>query len=208
MNYSQLKTEIAQTLNRHNLTERIPRFIECAEAEFNRELRCLDGQFSKTAPLYAGDYRVELPIDWLEAEEIALESGDGRPLDYVPPEQLRAIRANGGTGGVPRYYAQVAQELHFAPGSDADTRVIMTYYARLALSDAEGFTTNWLLEKHPDLYLYGALVLSAPLLYQDERVPMWKSVYEPRLESLKISDARAKAGSRSRPLRMQSRNLG
>ena len=33
--------------------------------------------------------------------------------------------------------------------------------------------TNWLLTKHPDVYLYGALLESAPYTKEDERINVW-----------------------------------
>jgi len=147
---------------------------------------------------------VQLPLDWLATEEIAVDGCDG-PLDYLAPEPLRADRANR-ERGQPRYYSVLVDEIHFSPLSDAERSVRLTYYARLNLSDAQ--PTNWLLTHHPDIYIYGALVLSAPLLYQDERVPMWQSIYAPKFDALKTNDRIAKAGSQSKPLRMRARNLG
>ena len=204
MNYAELQTEIAKTLNRTNLAERIPRFIEFAEAEFNRELRVREGQLNKYTTLYAEDYRVQLPAGWMAFEEIAVDGCDW-PITYLPPEPLREDRAKRARG-YPRHYTVITDEIHFSPVSDAERRVTITYYSRLKLTDEA--PTNWLLTNHPDLYIYGALVLSAPLLYQDERVPMWQSIYVPRFDSLKTQDRIAKAGSQSKPLRMRSRNLG
>jgi hypothetical protein len=204
MVYSELQTEIAETLNRRNLTARIPRFIEFAEAEFNRELRVREGQLSKFTTLYADDYRVQLPAGWMAFEEIAADGCDW-PVEYMPPEPMRDDRRMRAKGA-PRHYTVVGDEIQFSPVSDADRQVTITYYSRLKLTDGE--PSNWLLTNHPDIYIYGALVLSAPLLYQDERVPMWQSLYLPKLDSLKTQDRIAKAGSQSKPLRMRSRNLG
>ena len=66
----------------------------------------------------------------------------------------------------------------------------MVYYAKIAsLSDSN--TTNWLLAKHPDIYLYGALIQSAPYLKDDERVATWMSLYERMLEDMEKADERA-----------------
>jgi hypothetical protein len=44
--------------------------------------------------------------------------------------------------------------------------------------------TNWLLLNAPDLYLYGALTDSAPFIREDERIAVWKSLYEEKRDDL------------------------
>jgi len=45
-------------------------------------------------------------------------------------------------------------------------------------------TTNWLLTKAPDLYLYGSLVHASPFLMDDQRIPTFASMYSTRFEAL------------------------
>ena len=64
--------------------------------------------------------------------------------------------------------------------------VAVTYYARVPrLSTAQ--TTNWLLGAEPELYLYAALLKSAPYTVDDERLPIWASLYTDALNRLNIS---------------------
>jgi predicted transcriptional regulator len=45
--------------------------------------------------------------------------------------------------------------------------------------------TNWLLTEHPDVYLYAALVESAPYLGDDARLTLWRSELDGRIEGVR-----------------------
>jgi len=52
----------------------------------------------------------------------------------------------------------------------------LLYYAKTtALSSSNA--DNWLLLEAPDVYLYGALLHSAPYLGEDERIAVWGQMY-------------------------------
>ena len=46
-------------------------------------------------------------------------------------------------------------------------------------------------ELHPDIYLYGALLQSAPFLKDDARVPIWDGLYQRAIEALNLESDRA-----------------
>ncbi len=66
----------------------------------------------------------------------------------------------------------------------------MIYYGKIpALSNQN--TSNWLLVKAPDLYLYGSLVHAAPYLLDDQRVGLFANMYNSRLEALALESDKA-----------------
>jgi hypothetical protein len=66
----------------------------------------------------------------------------------------------------------------------------MVYYQQVPpLSNVT--TTNWLLSKSPDVYLYGALVHAAPFLMDDQRINTFASFYSQRVEALNLDSDRA-----------------
>jgi hypothetical protein len=85
------------------------------------------------------------------------------------------------------------------------TEIELTYYAEIpALSDSS--TTNWLLTRWPDLYLYGSLMHAAPYLKEDERVTVWAGLHDRALEEIRMEDHKAQwSGS---TLKIRSRALG
>lgn len=171
--YSGLKAEIANFLNRADLTDVIPTFITLAEADMNRRLRALPMVRRKTSTLLAGSYRIAQPADWIEAINI---QADGVRLRYAAPDDIDELRQTSGTGE-PRYYSLIGSEIEVVPTPTSDVTVEQIYYAKTpALSDAA--PTNWILTTNPDAYLYGALQHAAPYLDEDPRIAVWLAGYE------------------------------
>jgi hypothetical protein len=54
--------------------------------------------------------------------------------------------------------------------------------------------TNWLLTEAPDVYLYGALVHTAPYLKDDARIQVWEALFAQGIENLRTSSVEAKYG--------------
>ena len=64
-----------------------------------------------------------------------------------------------------------------------DTNFELLYYQKLdALSDSN--SDNWLLLDSPDVYLYGALLHSAPYLAEDQRIAVWAQMYSASVQRL------------------------
>lgn len=65
------------------------------------------------------------------------------------------------------------------------------YYSKIpALSDSN--TTNWLLAKAPNVYLFGALTMAAPFMMDDPRTATWGTLYQGAISGLVKSDSRAR----------------
>ena len=72
-----------------------------------------------------------------------------------------------------------------------DPNLVMVYYQRIpALSDT--VTTNWLLEAHPDLYLYTTLGAAEAWLKNDPRLPVWQQAAATFLDDLDALGEHAK----------------
>jgi hypothetical protein len=105
---------------------------------------------------------------------------------------------------MPRYYAIDGDQIRFAGTPDTSYTANLTYYARIpALSEAD--QTNWLLENHPDAYLYGSLIHSAPYIREDERIVTWLGGFQKALDDIRMADARETYGG---PLRARIRAIG
>ena len=74
MTYSELKTNIANYLNRSDLTSFLDIFIDNTEAELNRRLRTKD--MVKRATATADSQYLALPTDWLEAINVEITSNN------------------------------------------------------------------------------------------------------------------------------------
>lgn len=180
-NYSTLQTTVADYLNRQDLTAYIPTFIQLAEADMNTRLRTREMIVRATTT--NDDEFVRLPIDFLESINLQLTDGQS-PLRFVTLDEADIINKRQ-TYTAPTFYSLMngAIELVPPPATGDDVEIEMVYYGKIpALSDSN--TSNWLLLKAPDVYLYGALVHAAPFLMDDQRISVFGSFYSQRIEAL------------------------
>jgi hypothetical protein len=183
--YDDLQAAIARTLNRDDLSDSIPDFIALAEAAIDRTLRHWRMETRATADV--SDRFFAVPADWLQTIRVLRPEG-GR-IGLVSHADLQDRRAASLTTGAPVCYAMAAGAFEFYPVPDASYEVELLYYAR-AERLSLGSATNWILETYPDLYLYGALIHSAPFLGEDARLQVWGALYAAAMEGAN-SESRA-----------------
>lgn len=187
--YSEIKSTIADYLNRADLTAVLPSFVTLAESKFNRELRTRD--MLTRVQTTSDDEYVSLPTDFLQHYSLELDAASAQPpMDYIGPQEAKVLKAQNRTASTTYYYTVIdgAFEIIPAPGSDLDLR--MVYYAKIpALSDSN--TTNWLLTKSPDLYLYSALLEASPYLKDDDRVQLWAAARQQVMEAMNLESEKA-----------------
>jgi len=186
--YAELQTAIADFLNRDDLTSVIPNFITLAEANIARGLRHWRQEKRVTTTL---DETFEtLPADFIELESIYIN--DQRQLELISlGEMSRRRLATNSEAGEPRFYCINSNQIEFYPTPDQDYELTMVYIARVdPLSDVD--TTNWLLNYHPDVYLYASLLQSAPYLRDDARLTVWGGLYSSAVQALNMESKRSK----------------
>ena len=178
-NYATLQSAIADYLNRADLTAQIQTFIQFAEADLNTRLRSREMIVNATAT--SDGQFVALPPDWLEAINMMIVGGQS-PLRYITPDEADTI-IKAQTYTSTRFYSMTTGVIELVPPAVDDITIDMVYYGKIpALSDAN--TTNWLLTKAPDVYLYGALTHAAPFLMDDQRMAVFSQIYLARVQSL------------------------
>ena len=188
--YATLKTAIADFLNRDDLTSVIPTFIALAEADMQRKLRHWRMETRATAQL---DTQFSaIPADWVETIRFYLTTGETSRLELISQAELIDRKeADSNVNGRPNYYAMTGAQFELYPIPDGTYASELLYFAKIpALSDSA--TTNWLLTNAPDVYLYGALIHSAPYLKDDARIQIWAALYQSAIDNLNNSsnDAR------------------
>lgn len=188
--FTELKSAIGDWLNRDDLTAVVPSFIALAEARINRELRHYDMETRSTASL-TGRY-LALPTDWLQTIRVHLTAQGQPDLELVSQNDMAQMRGNSNdTSGRPRYFAVTAGELEVFPTPDETYEIEIVYFAKVeALSDSNA--SNWLLSRYPDVYLYGALVHSAPYLSDDPRAQTWAALYQSAIDAANAESRAAK----------------
>ncbi len=192
--YSDLKAEVAAWLRRSDLVFEIPNFITLAEAQMNRRLR-VRPMVARLAQTWPSEY-ADLPDDFLAERDLTVSAGGAdHRLTYLTPEQMDE-RSEAAAPGRPRFYAIYGGQLRLHPAPDTGYAGALVYLQALpALSDAS--PSNWLLQAHPDAYLYGALTQSAPYLRADDRLQTWGTLFTTILADIEAAD-RTGAASRLR----------
>lgn len=185
-NYSTLQSAIGDYLNRADLTSQIPMFIQFVEADLKNRLRCREMVVRATTT--NDEEYVELPADFLQALNLQIVGGK-TPLRYVTLDEADQIKASQAYTQVVAYTI-LDDAIELVPAPADNVQIEMVYYQCVpTLSDVN--TTNWLLSKSPDVYLYGALVHAAPFLMDDQRISTFASFYSQRVEALNLDSDRA-----------------
>ena len=199
--YDELKSSIADFLNRDDLTSVIPTFISLTEADINRKIRHWRMENRATAEV---DSRYSaIPADFLEPIRLHLE-GNHAPLESISSYQMQELRQSSlDTAGRPQYYCLTQGEIELYPTPNQAENLEMYYYAKLPALTAS-VSTNAILEYHPDIYLYGSLTHTAPYLGEDARAATWARLYQNAVDGAqKESDSAKTSGS---GLRMKLRS--
>lgn len=148
MNYSELKAGIATYMHRTDLTAVIPTFIQLAEGYLFRELSPPETEIVVTG-VTVGGYAI-LPADYGTLQKLTVTSnGKTRKVEYL---DLPIVGAEADSS--PGYYSFEAGKLRIFGASDGQPYTLHYLPQMEALSDTN--TSNWLLEKAPDLYLYAS----------------------------------------------------
>ena len=199
--YAELKTTLADFLNRDDSID-IEMFINLAEAVLNRDLRHWKMEARSTAEI---DTKYSaIPADLLEPIRFHITSGNTNPLELISQSELLDRQyKRGNVSGNPQYYAMTAGELQVHPAPDGVYDAELYYYQKIPALSASN-TTNWLLAEYPDVYLYGALVHSAPYLKEDARITTWAALYQSALDGANAASDQTKYGGSGRRLKIRA----
>lgn len=182
LDYDTLRSTVGDYLDRSDLDSVLPTFIQLTEAKLKRKLRHWKMEKRATASTTAGQRTIPLPTDFIEMRHLKLNTDPVTVLEYLVPAH---INYNATLSGVPSWYTVIGDEIHFESTPDSTYEVEMYYYAFDALSESN--TSNWLLEEHPDIYIYGALLEAESFLMNDPRLQVWKFSFDEALKDLNKS---------------------
>ena len=188
--YDELKDSVQDWLNRSD-TLPVADFIEMAEADMSRQLRTSDMLSRATATVNA--QFTKLPTNFIGMRGIELQTDPVVSLKYLTPQAMDEYRHED-SSGQPIYYSIMAGTIELVPVPDTSTYTIeIMYYSKIPGLSANQ-TSNWVLDRHPDLYLMGALMNAAPYLIDDQRIPIWAGRYNQIIEQINLEEERKKYG--------------
>ncbi|MGB7243553.1 MAG: hypothetical protein WBC93_15895 [Sulfitobacter sp.] len=153
--YLDLRTAVLEAVGRTDISDVFDRLTLLAESRFNRELRCRD-QITNTTITVSGGSGA-LPADYREMIGVYTPNG----CEYVE-QPLQAAQATGN-----HYYA-VSGSTIIATDQDYAAQ----YYASIPTLTTSLTTSNWLLQKYPEVYLHGVSAEAAKHIRDAEAVPI------------------------------------
>lgn len=166
MNRSELLNAVSDWLHRADLDTPAATFLQLAESRLNRDLLLSRYATTTTLTIPAAASSVDLPADYREGR--SLTSSDGE-WTQVSPERLGQRVAAGSSA---KEWAVYSGALHIPFAAEEDITLELAYWQRIpALTEL--VTTNWLIETHPDVYLWSALELAA-VYTANQAVPYYR----------------------------------
>jgi hypothetical protein len=193
--YTDLVTACQNWLfGRTDIVDRIPEFIALFEGKANRILFCREMEIramTQCIPASSTPEWVTLPFTFQTLRRVRLVNPFGpitspggsinKPrLKFATQQQIDDLRSRFNPPvGAPVWFALFGEEMELVPTPDQAYTLEIIYRAYLpplgVIDPVLGTlnTTNWLLAKFPDAYLYGTLEEASPYLHDDERVPLF-----------------------------------
>lgn len=198
LTFTSLQADLRAYLERGSVSDtavynQLPRLINLAEREIARRLKIEGFLNVVTSNLIAGTSVYAKPDRWRRTVsmwygESASVGQNRKPIFARSYEYVRAYWPNPSTQRTPIFYADY-DYTHWliAPTPNVDLPWEILFYEMPALLDASN-QTNWLTDYAPNALLYRSLLEATPFLKDDERIPVWDTMYKESIEAINIED--------------------
>jgi len=198
-NYSGLKAAISDWLDRPDIDNSIPSFIELAESRLKRKFRGISTLSDSNT---SNDFLASYPDAYLYGSLIEAEAylkDDARiPVwSALYDQSVAEIRIPDTNANLSNYAGLKAAISDWLDRPDidnsipafielAESKLKRKFKGITALSDSN--TSNSFLTSYPDAYLYGSLVEAEGYLKDDVRIPLWAGLYDQAVAGIRIPD--------------------
>lgn len=188
--YATLQSAVAGMIHRGSdtsITDNLPLFIQLCEAELHDEMLMRETEIESTLTLTIDQNYVALPATYVSPIALWLIVGSERVmLDLVLPQQLPYATES----AQPTQYAIDGENIRF------DFPALSAYSARFRHQATDALsvsnTTNQMLLKRPDVYLYGTLKQVAIFTKDDGLLQKAVPLYESGKRATKAAENRAR----------------
>lgn len=225
--FNDLVDEVLSMLNREgdaDIEAKVPTWVALCEAVIRRQQEWFR-QFYTLAndgdPLDVTAYPMALPnyVRDIHALWNSTSTAHGEIEILTPSAWRDFVSSNSAQAAVPRKAVLVPQmdswlvdpdnagplvktgpKLFLWPQPPVDGSVKIDFEFTRDIVPLDANTVNGLYLRHPDLYLYGTLIESAPFLQHDERLALWQTRFSQAMTEINVERERAyAAASRKRP---------
>jgi hypothetical protein len=185
--YLGLKDAIESWSHRNDVASRLDDFIDLAESEMFRHLRIRDME-TRTTATTSGRY-LALPTGFLEMRRVRLISGAQYfELLYSTPEGMYISQDS----GIPGVYT-ITSQLEFDRSPDSAYTIEYQYYAMLTALSATN-TSNAVLTRFPNIYLYGALWALYLWALQEDKAEYYYGKFRQAIQTANREDSKGRHG--------------
>jgi hypothetical protein len=194
MTYNSLVNQVMDYLIRTDIDtlNEVPNFIYQAEQRICRESKSIGLEVYVTGSFISNSPVLAKPARWRRSLTLNFGTGVGNntvnQITLRSYEFVRNYWPNPTQTGQPKFYSDYGYDhLLIAPTPDQDYPF---EYGYLQLPEplSPSVQTNWLTNNAPDVLLYATLLEAVPFLQNDERIPVWQSMYDKGIASLNTQD--------------------
>lgn len=176
-------------------TERIPTFIRLSENRLERLLTVPERETSVQLTASEGSPYASFPADLRQLR--AVFDDQGVKLDRVALFDSREVIA----AGRPTKFTTIGDQLWLSPTPDSTYALNAVYLTKVpALTEAN--TTNWLLSRHADVYVYSILAQAEAFLGNAQNAGAWTAAADGVIAEINDQAMRARSAG---PLVMRPR---
>lgn len=170
--YSDLKQAVQDWMDRTDISGNVEDMITLAEARFNRKLKVVETNATLTGTADSRSIDISA-LDIVSPVALKINDGNGE-WDLTPREN--GTFAYGDIAGTPSFWSIDGTNIVFDVPLGQQYTFRFRYQGRFALSGA--VPSNWLLEKHPDIYLAASIVWGGLFTEDDRKIATWKGVLD------------------------------
>lgn len=140
--------------HRSDLAASMVTFLALTEADIRAALRARP-MIERWTVTIDGEF-LAFPTDFAGARTFRLTDGNKNRIRYITPDQMAGMKTTyPAQAGGPEYFTVLGDEFEFFPDpGDGEYAATLTGYLGVPALSSDS-STNWLLEKHPGVYVAG-----------------------------------------------------
>jgi hypothetical protein len=180
-------------------TAKAGKVINMVQREFLRSNDVRFGEYNDTFPTVIGQRGYDLPAGFSRPFELYYIDSDGsqRTLNWMPEvDRFLQRYPNPAKTGDPVDFTTWGNQFLLGPTPSSVRTVYRFYYRTLPdLIDGAPNNTNDLVDKAPDLLLWGALAFATTYLFEDSRSGVYQANFDRVKAEVLFEHARAKSSA-------------
>lgn len=187
MDYNSLTLQIQNYTNRTDnfFVSQIPDFINQGINRIYSEAKNIGFEITANDTLTTNTATLAKPANWRETISFAYTNLVTPNLNFLFPRSNEFCKVYSPLQtGLPLFYSDNLgyTEFYLSPTPDQDYPIQLVYFG-LPLFNAQNLT-NFLTDRYPSLLLYACLLETTPFLRDDERTPVFESLYNRALQDI------------------------